>query len=287
VLPLALVWENTAITAWARDPANVHIFQRYYSISVPSHNAQDPHHLHTPLPARTPAKLPPHHPAKPAAIASKLHTCRWRLHVSFRCGSFESLNMLSMMDRIQNRQSSLEAVSSMEAFEDASRASNAHPAFEDASHAHSTSSSVISDPGKTCDSEQKTRDVEVSGRAPATPNAKTTADLLAPADSMPLESHLMKESGSKCLPTPFEIDDKSSLSSATASPPSAAGHAQPSAQPTRAKAASHSGVSETCKDLGKKKLCEYPGCLVQPTFNFPGERGGSHCGTHRLEGQIK
>jgi hypothetical protein len=26
---------------------------------------------------------------------------------------------------------------------------------------------------------------------------------------------------------------------------------------------------------------------VQPTFNFPGERGGSHCGTHRLEGQIK
>jgi hypothetical protein len=102
-----------------------------------------------------------------------------------------------------------------------------------------------------------------------------------------LESHFMKESGSKCLPTPFEIDDKSSSSSATASPPCAAGQAQPSAEPSRAKATSHSSVSETCKDLGKKKLCEYPGCLVQPTFNFPGERGGSHCGTHRLEGQIK
>ena len=37
----------------------------------------------------------------------------------------------------------------------------------------------------------------------------------------------------------------------------------------------------------KKKFCEHPGCMVQPTFNFPGERGGSHCSAHRIEGQIK
>jgi hypothetical protein len=177
--------------------------------------------------------------------------------------------------RMQNRQSSLEVVSSMEA----------QTAFEDASHVHSASSSAVLNPEQTHETEEKTRELEGSDRAPATPNAKAAAYRLAPADLTPsLESHFMKKSGSKCSPIQIEADDESSASSATASPPGT-GHAPPSAQQTHAKATAQPVASERCKD--KKKLCEYPGCSVQPTFNFPGERGGSHCATHRLEGQIK
>lgn len=59
------------------------------------------------------------------------------------------------------------------------------------------------------------------------------------------------------------------------------------AQQIREKIVSAAVAAANMKDQSKKKYCEHPGCMVQPTFNFPGERGGSHCGSHRLEGQIK
>jgi hypothetical protein len=126
--------------------------------------------------------------------------------------------------------------------------------------------------------------VEGSGIAPATPKGSATLNSSISADLTPsMESHITRKS----CPTPLEVSVESTESSATASPhlseaaPSAAEqiHAKGAASPILSPA--------NCKEWPKKKLCEYPGCSVQPSFNFPGERGGSHCGAHRLEGQIK
>ena len=74
---------------------------------------------------------------------------------------------------------------------------------------------------------------------------------------------------------------------ATASPAGAAGSSTSlqSVPDSHTAAAVSSPLTSTKKIL--KKLCEYSGCTVQPSFNFPGERGGSHCAAHRLKGQIK
>ena len=150
---------------------------------------------------------------------------------------------------------------------------------EHASHVDTISHSAPVNPDKPCETEVNARDVEDGGRQPAIPNTGT-----APANSSPtIECHVTN----KNLPAPLQLPDDSSASSATASPVSPTSATGTPQQLTVEANAPSSLVQDSCKDLGKKKYCEFPGCTVQPTFNFPGERGGSHCGTHRLDGQIK
>ncbi len=144
-------------------------------------------------------------------------------------------------------------------------------------------SSAFFNPEKNCVSGEKCQ-VEGSGIAPATPKGSAARNSSISADLTPsMESHISRKS----CPTPLEVPVESTESSATASPDLS--EAAPSAaEQMYAKGAASPILSPAnCKEWPKKKLCEFPGCSVQPSFNFPGEKGGSHCGAHRLEGQIK
>jgi len=144
-------------------------------------------------------------------------------------------------------------------------------------------SSAFVSPEKKCESGEKCQ-FEGSGVVPATPkgSAALNSSISAGLKSS-MESHITRNS----CPTPLEVPVESTESSATASP-DLSGAAPSAAEQIHAKGAASPILSPAnCREWPKKKLCEFPGCIVQPSFNFPGEKGGSHCAAHRLEGQIK
>jgi hypothetical protein len=158
-------------------------------------------------------------------------------------------------------------------------AMDAQNASIQASNADSSAGSAICFSGNDCKTEDLSSKVkEGCNQVPAAPDAAASPDssTLATASIRSL----------KVCPTQLDVSGESTTSSATTTPDRAAS-APNRAQHIHDQIASVAVAASSVKDFAKKKYCEFPGCTVQPTFNFPGERGGSHCGTHRLAGQIK
>ena len=159
----------------------------------------------------------------------------------------------------------------------------AQRASEHASHDRAAAGSACFRPEDACKAEDASCEVIDRNQALNRPDTAAAPDALT----------LVNSSASTRCPqkgglTHLLVSGGSMSSSATASPvqlPTTG--TSLTAQQIYEKIASAAVAAANMKDLSKKKYCEHPGCMVQPTFNFPGERGGSHCGSHRLEGQIK